>query len=146
MEPKAAPVPGATPVAVRAVDAPGFNVPDLTAHLREAFEHSSGVPVVDDFSVQAELAACVEMPCPTTQQDRLKSSTMSVATTLSKIGTGFIGAVRVQQGLKEIVRINVQGTDAARVVDELGHRAGAALREVLVRPVPTNDTPVADER
>ena len=137
---------GAVPVAVRAVDAPGFNVTELTAHLREAFERTSGVPVVDEFSVQAELAACVQMPCATTQQDLFKASTMTVATTVSKIGGGFIGAVRVQQGLQEIVRINAQGTDAGRVVDELGHRAGAALREVLMKPVPTNDAPAADER
>ena len=143
---KATPLAGAAPVAIRSVDAPGFNIPDLTAHLRDAFEHSSGIPVVDDFAIQAELAACLEMPCPTTQQDRFKAATTVVATTVSKIGGGFIGAVRVQQGLKEVVRINAQGNDVAELVDELGHRAGAALREALLQPMPSTDEPVSNER
>ncbi len=137
---------GAAPVLIASVDAPGFNVEDLTARLRDAFARTSGVPVVDPFSVQAEIGACETAPCSTTQQDRFKAATTIVGTTVSKVGASVIGAVRIQQGLREVVRINATGDDVAAVVEDLGRRAGAALREALLRPVPTDATPATNER
>jgi hypothetical protein len=134
-------------VAMRGIDAPGYSLEDLTARLREAFVHTSGVVVVDEPSVRAELAACVEMPCADTQQVRFRDATIVVSTTLSKVGPTVLGSLRVSKGLKEIARINVQGNDAAVVVTSLGHQGGAALRTELTTVVPdTTPGPPSVER
>lgn len=142
----AEPVPGAAPVIITVVDAPGYNVEDLTAHVRDAFARTSGVPVVDQFAVKAELAACTEAPCVTTQRDRFTTANTMVSTTISKVGRSVLGTVRVQRGLEELLRFNTQGSDAARVVDELGEKAGVAWHAIVTQPVPTTTTVPDNER
>lgn len=138
---KAAPLEGAPIVALTSVDAPGYNVSDLTARLRDAMVHTSGVVIVDDLSVRAEVAACVEMPCKDTQQEAFKNASLVASATLSRVGATLIGSVRVQAGLKELVRVNGSGADAGAVVQQLGFEAGSQLRKALSAESP--DAPVA---
>ena len=137
---------GATPVAISSVDAPGLNVDDLTARLRDSFEDASGVPVVDEVSMRTEIAACVELPCPTTLQDRFRDADKIVNVTVSKVGKSILGSLRVTMGLKEVVRINAQGTDAAKVISQLGHEGGAALHTILTTRLPAATGPESAER
>jgi hypothetical protein len=129
--PAASPIVDGPVVAVAGVDAPGYNVEDLTARLSRALSRTSGLVVVDEAGVRAELAACVEMPCVDTQQQRFREATILVGTTISKVGTTVLGSVRVSRGSKELARVNAQGTDAAVVVTTLGHEAGVALHATL---------------
>jgi hypothetical protein len=129
--PAASPIVDGPVVAVGGVDAPGYNVDDLTARLSRAVSRTSGLVVVDESGVRAELAACVEMPCVDTQQQRFRDATILVGTTISKVGTTVLGSLRVSRGGKELARVNAQGTDAAVVVTTLGHEAGAALHAAL---------------
>ncbi len=137
---RAAPLEGAPVMAVQSLDAPGYNVNDLTARLRDALIHTSGVVVVDELSVRAEIAACVEMPCKDVESERFKAATLIANATLSRVGTTLLGSVRIQAGLKELVRVNAQGTDAGAVIQQLGFEAGQKLRDVLSpeSPIPQN--------
>ena len=144
--PKAQPLAGAPTVAVQGVDAPGFNINDLTARLRDALVHTSGVPVVDVLSVRAEIAACHEMPCKDTEQERFKEASLVASATVSRVGTTLIGSLRIQRGIHEIVRVNAQGTDAGAVVAELGLSAGRELRSALTSSAPTGQEAPSEER
>lgn len=137
---------GAPILALQNIDAPGFNVDDLTARLRDAVAHTSGVTVVDEVSVRREIAACVEMPCKDTEQERFKQATLVANGTLSKVGTTLIGSVRVQAGLKELVRVNAQGSDAGAVVQQLGFEAGQKLHDVLTPESPAPQSAPSEER
>ncbi len=142
----APPLDGAPIVALTGVDAPGYNVSDLTARLRDAMVHTSGVVIVDDLSVRAEVAACVEMPCKDTQQEAFKNASLVASATLSRVGSVLIGSVRVQAGLKELVRVNAQGADAGAVVQQLGFEAGTQLRKALSAESPDTPTAPSEER
>lgn len=143
---KAARLEGAPIVALTSVDAPGYNVNDLTARLRDAIAHTSGVDVVDDLSVRAEVAACVEMPCKDTQQELFKNASLVASATLSRVGGVLIGSLRIQGGLKELVRVNAQGTDAGAVVQQLGYQGGEKLRAALTNAVPVDAAAPSEER
>lgn len=141
------PLPGVPAVTLRPVDAPGFNVEDLTARLRDGFVFASGVGAVSDFDVRAEIAACVEMPCPTTMQDRLREAEFVVAASVSKVGATVLGTARISRGLAEVARVSAQGPNAATVTEELGRRAGAAMRDALIHRAPSSvDAPVVEEK
>jgi hypothetical protein len=143
----ASPLLGVPAVILRPVDAPGFNVEDLTARLRDGFVFASGVSTVSDFDVRAELAACVEMPCATTMQDRMRSADFVVAASASKVGATVLATARISRGLAEVARVTAQGPNAGAVTEELGRRAGAAMREALVHRAPSSvDTPVVEEK
>lgn len=142
----ATPLPGAPVMALQKVDAPGFSVEDLTARVRDGLVWGSGVVVVDELSVRAELAACVEMPCPEVQQDRFRAATVSATASLSRVGPSVLGALRISRGLKEIARVNAQGSDAGDVATRLGREGGAALRQALLATTTTPTAPEAAER
>ena len=144
--PPAALLAGAPTVAVQGVDAPGFNVNDLTARLRDALLHTSGVPMVDVISVRAEIAACQEAPCKDIEQERFKAASLVAHATVSRVGATLLGSLRIQRGIHEIVRVNAQGTDAGAVIQELGFAAGKELRAALTSAVPTSDTAPSEER
>lgn len=133
-------------VAVQAVDAPGFNVNDLTGRLREALVHTSGVPVVDVLSVRAEIAACEETPCKEVEQERFRTATLVAAATVSRVGSTLLGSLRIQKGIHEIVRVSAQGVDAGAVVAELGHRGGSELRKALTTAAPDPRAAPSEER
>lgn len=134
-------------LALQRVDAPGFNVADLTARVRDGLAHSSGVVVVDQLAVRDELAACVEMPCPEVEQERFVQATLTANASLSKVGTQILGTLRVTRGRKEVARVNAQGRDAAAVATQLGREGGAALRDAVLRAsTSTSTTPEAAER
>lgn len=122
----------APPAAVRVVDAPGLNVEDLTARVRDALAHGSGLEVVDELSVHRELAACTEAPCPEQQAARFRDARFLVASSVSRLGTTFLASVRVQDGPKEIARANVEDPDARSAVAKAAAVAGAQVRRVLV--------------
>lgn len=143
---KAPPLDRAPTLALQGIDAPGFDITDLTGRLRDALVHTSGVPVVDVLSVRAEVAACVQMPCPEVEQERFKTASLLAAATLSRVGTTLIGSLRIQRGLHEILRVSAQGTDAGSVVRDLGFMAGQQLRAILVSAVPATDTAPSEER
>ncbi len=141
------PLPGVPAVTLRPVDAPGFNVEDLTARLRDGFVFASGIGAVSDFDVRAEVAACVEMPCATTMQDRLRDAEFVVAASVSKVGGTVLGTARLSRGLAEVGRVTAQGPNAATVTEELGRRAGAAMRDALIHRAPSSvDAPVVEEK
>ncbi len=143
----ARPIPGAPIVALQGVDAPGFNIDDLTARLRESLVYSSGAPFVDEASVRAEIAACIEMPCPDTQQQLFRDATLVAGASLAKVGANTVlGSLRISKGLKEVVRVNAQGKDAATVATTLGRLGGEALREVLTTTVAAPTEAPAAER
>lgn len=145
--PQAATLPPGFPIlALTAIDAPGFNVSDLTARLRDAMVHTSGAVIVDDVSVRAEIAACVEMPCKETEQARFREASLVGSATLSRVGQTLIGSVRVQSGLKELVRVNGQGVDAGAVVQQMGFDAGAMLRAAISASAPPQLPPPPEER
>jgi hypothetical protein len=141
------PLPGVPAVTLRPVDAPGFNVEDLTARLRDGFVFASGIGAVSDFDVRAEIAACIEMPCATTMQDRLREAEFVVAASVSKIGGTVLGTARLSRGLAEVGRVSAQGPHAGSVTEELGRRAGAAMRDALMHRAPSSaDAPVVEEK
>jgi hypothetical protein len=142
----ASPLPGAPVLALQKVDAPGFSVEDLTARVREGLVWGSGVVVVDELAVRAELAACVEMPCPEVQQERFRQATVSATASLSRVGSSVLGALRISRGLKEIARVNAQGSDAGDVATRLGREGGAALRQALLVTTTAPSAPEAAER
>ena len=129
--PAASPI-AAPPMAVRASDAPGYNIGDLTATLRDAVARTSGVVAVDELSVKNELASCVETPCPTEMQDRFKQADLVVTSAVSRVGDLFLARVEVHRGLQNLVRVNASGTDARRALEDAGWKAGASLREQLL--------------
>jgi hypothetical protein len=143
---QAASLPGAPTVALQGIDAPGLNIDDLTARLRDAVAFSSGAPIVDQASVRAEIAACIEMPCPDAQQQRFREATMVATATLAKVGPTVLGSMRITKGIKEVVRVNTKGDDAGAVATELGHLAGEALRAVLTTTVDESAAPPSAER
>ncbi len=122
----------APPAAVHLVDAPGLNVEDLSARLRDAVALTSGLDVVDEPSVRAELAACTEAPCPDAVASKFKDAAFIVASSVSRIGDTFLCTVRVQRGAKELVRAVAQAPDAGVSIQQAGHEAGAKLREELL--------------
>lgn len=122
----------AAPAAVRPPDAPGLNVEDLSARLRDAMTLTSGVDVVDDLSVRAELAACEEAPCPDVVAQKYRDAEYVVASSVSRVGDVFLTTVRVQKGSEELVRATAQSQDARASVEAAGHEAGARLRAKLV--------------
>ena len=140
------PLDGAPMVAVQAVDAPGFNINDLTARLRDSLVHTSGVPVVDVLAVRAEIAACVETPCKDTEQERFKTASLVAAATLSRVGSSLLGSLRIQRGIHEIVRVNAQGADAGAVIAQLGFEAGTQLRKALTTAAPDAAGAPSEER
>lgn len=144
--PEAPPLNGGPIVALTAVDAPGFAIADLTKRLRESMVRTSGADIVDDFLVRDEVAACVEMPCKETEQERFKNASLVASATLSRVGGTLIGSVRVQSGLKEIVRVNGQGKDDLAVIQQMGFEAGVALRNALTSAVPTSSSAPSEER
>lgn len=120
------------PAAVRMVDAPGLNVEDLTARVRDALARTSGVDAVDELSVRRELAACTEAPCPDEVAVRFRDAQFVVASTVSRLGSTFLASVRVQQGAREVARANAEDADARKAVAKAGWAAGALLRRVLI--------------
>lgn len=138
-------MPDAPILALQNVDAPGLSVEDLTARVRDGLVQGSGVIVVDLLDVQAELAACVEMPCPEIQQERFRNASLSAKASLSRVGPSVLGALRISRGLKEVARVNAHGTNAGDVATRLGREGGVALRQALLAtPPPT--VPEAVER
>jgi hypothetical protein len=128
----AAPLPDGPTVALQHVDAPGFNVGDLTARVRDGLVWGSGVVVVDQLAVRAEIAACVEMPCPEVQQERFKQASLVANASLAMVGSQVLGTLRISRGLKEVARVNAQGSDAAAIATRLGREGGAALRAAIL--------------
>lgn len=122
----------APPAAIRVVDAPGLNVEDLTARVRDALAAASGLEAVDELSVRRELAACTEAPCPDQLAVRYRDARFLVATSVSRLGATFLASVRVQDGAKEIARANAEDPDARRAIAKAGAAAGAQARSVLV--------------
>lgn len=120
------------PAALHAPDAPGLNVEDLGAQLRDALSRSSGVEVVDEASVRRELAACAEAPCPDTLAERYRTSAFVVASSVSRIGETFLASVRVQRGAEELARTTAQSPDARKALTLAGVEAGVKLRAKLV--------------
>ena len=143
---RAAPLTNAPTIALQGVDAPGFNIDDLTARLRDGVAFSSGAPIVDQASVRAEIAACIEMPCPDQQQQRFREATLVATATLAKVGPKVLGSLRITKGLKEVVRVNASGRDAGAVATELGHLGGEALRAVLTTTVAAPVEPPSAEK
>ena len=129
---------------------------DRVAHIRlnrpEAFNAMNRAfwnelpAIVDDISVRAEVAACVELPCKETEQARFREASLVGSATLSRVGQTLIGSVRVQSGLKEVVRVNGQGTDAGAVVQQMGFDAGAMLRAAISASAPPPPPPPSEER
>ncbi|MBI1947049.1 MAG: hypothetical protein HYS27_15235 [Deltaproteobacteria bacterium] len=122
----------APPAAVRVVDAPGLNVEDLTARVRDALARDSGLEVVDELSVRRELAACTEAPCPDELAVRFRDARYLVASSVSRLGSTFLASVRVQDGPKEIARANAEDPDARVAAAKAGAAAGAQVRRVLL--------------
>lgn len=120
------------PAAVRTPDAPGLNVEDLSARLRDALQASSGVLTVDELSVRAELAACVEAPCPDVVAARYRDAVFMVGSSVSRVGHVFLATVRVQRGAREIARATAQDADPRKSLEAAGHDAGASLRTALL--------------
>lgn len=127
----APPLEGGPVVALPPIDAPGFATEALTITLRESLMWGSGVDVVDAIALRAEIAACVQLPCPETVQAKYREASMQASATLSRVGSSVLGALRITTGVTEVVRINAEGTDAAEVVTKLGRRGGAALRRAI---------------
>jgi hypothetical protein len=142
--PEATSLAGAEPVALRTVDAPGQAVDILTARLRDAFARTSGVPVVDQVSVRAEIAACVVAPCAEELQGRFRAARSLVSASISRVGSTVLGTAVLLVGADELARVNVQGADAGVVVDELGWQLGARLRSALVERVPSTTAPTEE--
>lgn len=128
---KASPL-DAPPAAIQVPEAPGLNVEDLGARLREAVGNASGVDVVDEASVRRELASCEEAPCPEVLADKYRNAAFVVASSVSKIGSTFLATVRIQRGATEIARVNSQAPDARVAVATAGTEAGAKLRAKLL--------------
>jgi hypothetical protein len=119
-------------LAVRISDAPGYNIGDLTATLRDAVARTSGVVAVDEISVKNELAACVEMPCATAMQDQFKDADLVVTSAVSRVGDVFLARVEVNKGIQSMVRVNATSNDARAALEDAGWQAGAALRKKLI--------------
>jgi hypothetical protein len=149
LPPKAAAI-DAPPAAVRTVDAPGLNVEDLTARLRDAMSITGGVIFVDELSVRAELAACTEAPCPEVVADKYRSATFVVSSSVSKVGAVFLASVRVQEGARELSRATAQASDARLALENAGYEAGTKLRAALVSrgaaEIVRDETPVEEEQ
>ena len=122
----------APPAAVSIIDAPGLNVEDLTAHVRDAIAFTSGLDVVDQLSVRAELAACTEAPCPDRVAKRYEAAAFIVAGSVSRVGSTFLATVHIQRGTQEVLRVSARGTDALQVAERAGHEAGVRLREQIL--------------
>jgi hypothetical protein len=122
----------APPAALHVPDAPGLNVEDLGARLRDAIARASGVDVVDEASVRRELAACTEAPCPDTLAEKYRQSAFVVASSVSRIGEVFLATVRVQRGAQELARTTAQAPDARVAVVTAGTEAGVKLRAALL--------------
>jgi hypothetical protein len=122
----------APPAAVRVPDAPGLNVEDLAARLRDAMGAASGIDVVDELSVRRELAACTEAPCPDDVAERYGRAAFVVASSVSPLGAVFLSTVRVLRGVDELVRTSAQAPDARASLESAGRAAGALLRKRLV--------------
>lgn len=137
---------GAPTVALSGVDAPGFDIDDLTLRLREAMARTSGVDIVDMISVRKEIASCLEMPCKDTDQERFKTASIVASATLARVGTALIGSLSVHDGVAEVVRVNVGGTNAAAVIQELGFLAGDRIRATFRAEMPTHQSlPLAEK-
>jgi hypothetical protein len=126
-----APLVGVEPVALQAIDAPGFAVDVLTARLREAFARTSGADVVDAVSVRAEIAACVAAPCSEVQQERFRAARYIAGVTLSKVGDVVLGSAQLLAGADELGRVSARGADVGAVVDDLGWQLGARFRSAV---------------
>jgi hypothetical protein len=122
----------APPAAVSIPDAPGLNVEDLAARLRDAVASTSGVDVVDELSVRRELAACVEAPCPDVVAEKFRRAAFVVASSVSRLGDVYLATVRVQRGAEEIARTSAQASDARASLESAGREAGALLRKKLI--------------
>ena len=122
----------APPAAVRVVDAPGLNVEDLTARVRDALARTSGLVAVDELSVRRELQACTVAPCPDEQAVRFRDARYLVASSVSRLGATFLASVRVQEGARELARANAEDPDARRAIAKAGMAAGASLRRTLL--------------
>lgn len=133
-------MPDGPTLALQRVDAPGMAIDDLTARVRDGLVYGSGVVVVDEMSVRAELAACVEMPCAEVQQERFKTSTLTANASLAKVGTAILGTLRITRGLKEVARVSAQGADVQDVATRLGREGGAALRAAILRTTTVTTT------
>lgn len=117
---------------MRTPDAPGLNVEDLAARLRDAVDSTSGIEVVDELSVRRELAACQEAPCPDVVAARYRDAAFVIASSVSRVGDVFLATVRVQRGADEMARTSAQARDAREALETAGRAAGALLRDQLV--------------
>ena len=126
-------LPHVPPIALSPVDSPGYHVEDLTARLRQALGDASGVRVVDQLAVRAEIASCSEMPCPDTQQQLFADARYVATCSLGRVGNVFIGSLRVLEDGHAIVQANETGENAATVVQNLGRKGGIALRTHLTQ-------------
>ncbi len=120
------------PSAVRLVEAPGFNVEDLTARLRVAIVDASGAPCVDEFNVRAELGTCTVAPCVDVVARQYTNAEFIVASSVSRVGDVLLASVRVQRGVDEVARANAQGKDARIAIEVAGREAGAKFRSFLI--------------
>jgi hypothetical protein len=121
------------PAAARTPDAPGLNVEDLSARVRDALQATSGVEVVDELSVRRELAACTEAPCPDALASRYRAAGFMVASSVSRVGDVFLASVRVQRGIHELARAHAEDSDPRASLEKAAHEAGRMLRAALTR-------------
>jgi hypothetical protein len=142
----AAPWPGAPTVAVDTVDAPGFNVEDLTQRLAAAVALASGAPIVSKLAVRAEVAACVRLPCDTTMQERFTAATLLVHASVSRVGDVHLVTARLLRGVEEVARVTEQAGAARPAVEAAGLALGARLREQHGAAATTTTTTTTSER
>lgn len=128
-------------IAVRHVDAPGFNIDELTLRLREAVDRASGAPCVDESAVRAELAACTEAPCADAIARQYREASIIVVGSVSRVGEALLATVRVQRGVDEVARATASSHDARLAVAQAGAAAGASLRALLVQEAPPAPPP-----
>lgn len=121
-----------SPAAVTICEAPGLHAEDLTARVRDVLHAASGVPVVDEFSVKRELAACLESPCPDTAVSAYRRSGFIVTSSVVQLGASYFASVRVGRGVQVIARATATRDDAQQAVEAAAREAGDQLRRALL--------------
>jgi hypothetical protein len=138
----------APPMALQLVDAPGYNVTDLTAVLRDALSQTSGVVVVDQASLSKELQGCAEPPCSGsggTVVDSYRNAGFMGHGTLTRLGARFLAVVTIHESMREVARAQSEHENARVALTTAGYAAGDALwRALTARGVATLTTPDDD--
>jgi hypothetical protein len=96
-------------------------------------EQSSGAPCVDELAVRAELAACMEAPCPDAIARQYRDASVLVDSSVSLVGESMLATVRIQRGVDELVRATSANKDARVALEDAGTKAGKALRDRLLK-------------